>query len=56
MAEFKVAADMLGVKVDTSTAAALQDSLRRLREACKDDAAREVRWTLVGQALVGVFV
>lgn len=42
MAEFKVAADMLGVKVDISSAGALQESLRKLREACKDDASREV--------------
>lgn len=46
MAEFKAAADLLGVKVDTRTAASLQDSLARLREACKDDASKEVSTAL----------
>jgi exoribonuclease R len=42
LGEFKAAADMLGVKVDSSSAGALQASLNAIRAACKDDAAREV--------------
>jgi exoribonuclease R len=43
LGEFKAAAEMLGVKVDSSSAGALQASLNAIRAACQDDAAQEVR-------------
>ncbi|KAF6257028.1 exoribonuclease [Scenedesmus sp. NREL 46B-D3] len=42
LGELKAAAEMLGVKVDSSSAGALQASLNAVRAACQDDAAREV--------------
>jgi hypothetical protein len=43
LGEFKAAAQMLGVTVDSSSAGTLQASLNAIRAACQDDAAREVR-------------
>eukprot|EP00879_Flechtneria_rotunda_P015976 GHRR01016709.1.p1 GENE.GHRR01016709.1~~GHRR01016709.1.p1 ORF type:complete len:971 (+),score=396.72 GHRR01016709.1:730-3642(+) len=52
LAEFKAAAEALGVSVDVSTAAALQRSLTALSKACRDQATQEVMTLLATKPML----